>query len=73
MNFYAASTYKICYILQSLKMVGVEYSIVANVPSMPMIYSNTYPNQSSIYIEPYVMFEYINYKYELFTTDELHS
>lgn len=39
-DYYANSMYKICFSLNSLDMVGVEYSIVANVPAMPMIYDN---------------------------------
>lgn len=39
-DYYANSMYKICFSLNSLDMVGVEYSIVVNVPAMPMIYDN---------------------------------
>jgi hypothetical protein len=44
MDFHSISTYKICYVLKSIKMVGIEYSIVVNVPSMPMIYPRAYSN-----------------------------
>lgn len=49
--------------------MGVEYSVVVNVPSMPMLYSNTYPNHSAIFSDPYVMFEYINHRYDIYTPD----
>jgi hypothetical protein len=57
LNYYNATIYKLCYVLKSAQLVGAEYSIIINVPSMPMIYSTLSPNYSStIYSGSYNMF-----------------
>lgn len=49
MDYYAGTMYKICYTLNSHRLVGHEYNVVINVPSMPMIYNNEYDHHSAIY------------------------
>jgi hypothetical protein len=40
-------------------MIGEEYSLIVNVPSMPMLYDNQYIKLSTVYNDEYEMFEYI--------------
>jgi hypothetical protein len=60
-NYFSGKTYKICYEVKSIKLVGVEYSVIINVPSMSMIYPKLYSSSATIYEGSYNMFEYINF------------
>ena len=59
-NFYANTLYKVCFTLatgmeknNSFKMItdllkGSQYSVIVNMPSMPMLYKNQYLYNSNI-------------------------
>lgn len=42
-------------------MLGTEYSVVANMPSTPMLYNYQFIDVSAIYADQYSTFEYVNY------------
>lgn len=69
MDYYSGTTYKICYILNTRALVGQQYSVVINVPSMPMLYNNQYESSSPVYTQPYTMFQYINHWYNIYDTN----
>lgn len=52
-KFVAGKNYKICYVPNSIELVGEEYSVAINLPSMPMIYAHEFASKNTLYSDNY--------------------